>query len=694
MTSAPSRAGLERLLRPAHIAVFGGRFAERVVAQCRRAGFTGEIWPVHPERREILGCPAVRSVAELPGAPDAAFIGVNRHATVRLVAELGERGCGGAVCYASGFAEVDEEGARLQRELVRAAGTMPLLGPNCYGFINYLDGALLWPDQHGGVPVSRGVAVITQSSNMAINITMNRRALPLAYVLTVGNQATVGIAELVAALARDGRVSAIGVHVEALDDVCAFAGAVAEARGAGVPVVALAMGRSEQGRALAVSHTASLAGSDAVLAAFLDRLGVARLGSLPELLETLKLLHAAGPLAGNALVSLSCSGGEAGLMADAAHGRRLEFRPFTSADEARIRSTLNPLVTLSNPFDYHTFDWGSRERLTDTFTAVLQSSFDLAMLVLDLPRGDRCDDSEWQLALQALADARTATGGAAAVVTTLPELMPEDEAARWMERGLVPLLGVDEAMAAAEAAAFAGRAPAPFRPWPVSVRPPREPAATLGEFEAKRMLAGVGVRIPRGALCATELELDAALSELHFPLVAKASAPDLAHKSEHHGVRLGLADTAAVREAFGALRPMGTAVLVEEMVSDGVVELIVGVSRDPVVGLHLALGLGGVLAEALRDVAIVPLPATAGEIHAALEGLRGSGLLHGYRGRAAADVDAVVQTALAVQSLVDAERDTLMELDINPLIVRPAGYGAVAVDALIRRSANADEEAS
>ncbi|TIX78559.1 MAG: acetate--CoA ligase family protein, partial [Mesorhizobium sp.] len=193
---------LERLLRPRTIAVFGGAQAAAVVAQSIKMGFAGEIWPVHPTKEKVAGRKAYRSVADLPAAPDAAFVGVNRHLTIEVVKALAERGAGGAVCFAAGFLETeayDEDGERLQAELVAAAGQMPIIGPNCYGLINYADGALLWPDQHGGIRLAeggRGVAIITQSSNIAINMTMQKRGLPIAFLMTAGNQAQTGLSEM------------------------------------------------------------------------------------------------------------------------------------------------------------------------------------------------------------------------------------------------------------------------------------------------------------------------------------------------------------------------------------------------------------------------------------------------------------------------------------------------------------------
>ena len=251
-----SSSGVARLLRPRRIAVIGGEAAARVAEQCDRMGFDGALWPVHPSRETVAGRPVFRSIDALPGTPDAAFVGVNRHATIDAVAALSRLGAGGAVCYASGFLEA-ADGGRLQRDLVDAAAGMPIIGPNCYGFINYLDATPLWPDQHGGRrldPAEKGVAIVTQSSNIAISMTMQQRALPVAYMVTAGNQAQLDVSCLALALLDDARVSAIGLHVAGFHSVAGFEALARRARERNVPV--MKTGRSAQGRAAEYSHTA------------------------------------------------------------------------------------------------------------------------------------------------------------------------------------------------------------------------------------------------------------------------------------------------------------------------------------------------------------------------------------------------------------------------------------------------------
>jgi acyl-CoA synthetase (NDP forming) len=514
---------------------------------------------------------------------------------------------------------------------------------------------------------------------------MQRRGLPLAYVLTLGNQAKVGLSTCIAALVDDPRVSAIGLHIEGIDDVAAFDAAARQALAAKKPIVALKTGRSAAGAALALSHTASLAGSDDAMTAFLQRLGIARVGSLPVLLETLKLLHAGGPLAGRAVVSLSCSGGEASLMADAAEGRRLSFRPFDEAQQARVRATLGELVTVSNPLDHHTFIWNQPDQLRATFSVVLACGFDLALLLLDLPRADRCDPADWQVSLDAWRDARDLTGARAAVLATLPECLPESLAERLVADGIAPLAGIEEALQAAEAAANIGAAQRAGMPTPLLPAGPLvgEPA-TLDEWEGKRLLGRYGLAHPGGKCVTTPAAAVAAAEMLGFPVVVKAVGRAVPHKSELGAVALNLRDAAAVEGAARRMVGLGEAILVEPMVQDGVAELIVGISRDPQLGLCLIVGTGGVLVALLNDRALLLLPTTAEAVRAAILSLRLAPLLDGFRGRPSGDLDAAVQAVLAVARCAEAHAERLAELDVNPLIVRSAGRGAVAADALVR----------
>ena len=656
---------LSRLLSPRSIAVFGGGWAVKVIEECDRMGFEGEVWPVHPTKARIAGRRAYPSVAALPDAPDAAFVGVNRHATLEVVRDLRARGGGGAVLFASGFSETGD--ADLTAGLLEAAGDMPVLGPNCYGLVNALDGAVIWPDQQGLGRVERGVAILSQSSNIAITLTMQRRGLPVAYVACLGNAAQVVLAGFAEALLADDRVTALGLYVEGIGDAGAFADIVARARAAGKGVVVLKAGRSEAGRAAAATHTASLAGEAVVSSAYLAQIGAGEVASLPELVETLKILHVHGPIRAERLVSVSCSGGEAGLMADAGAAAGVTFAPIPEAEAGRLSDVLGPLVTIANPLDYQTFIWGDAPRMAEVFTAAVEAG-DAGLFVLDLPRADRCSTASYDEVFTALSAARLVTGKPVFTVATLHDSVDEAVAARLTAAGAVPLQGIAESFAAIRVAS----APPPRAGWR-----PLAPASAAGGFldeaQAKALLAGAGVAVPKG-VCAPRLD-GLSIDGLSPPFALKGLG--FAHKSEAGVVRLGLMSLDAAAPMPGA-----TGYLCEEMVRGGVAEVLIGARRDPVYGLALTIGMGGTEAELLADTATLVAPVTADDVFAAFRTLRLWPLLDGYRGRPLADVRAAVRAVLAVQDAMIAD-DALSEIEINPLIVTETG--AVAADALIRK---------
>ena len=678
---------LTRLLQPKRIAVVGGQAAARVAEQCQRLGFGGEVWPVHPRHERVAGLPAFASVATLPAAPDAAFVGVNRTTAVDVVRALRERGAGGVVCYASGFREA-AEGADLQDALLAAAGAMPLVGPNCYGCLNLLDGVALWPDQHGATklaPGQHGVGIVTQSSNIAISMTMQRRGLPIAHLITAGNQAQLGVADLAAALLADPRVSAVGVHVEGFDDLQAWERLAAKARQQRIPLVALTVGRTRLGQTLALSHTASLAGNAAGTDALLARLGIGNSPSIAAFLEALKVLHVHGPLPGRRLGSMSCSGGEAGLMADAVAETALTLPPLGEA-AAAVKEAVHPLVTVSNPLDYHTFAWGDAAALRGTFSAFARGPFDVAALVLDLPRADRCDAADWHITLNAFETAMADVAVAGAVIATLPENLPEAEAASLIDHGIAPLGGVGEALAAIDCAAAIGEAWAQSPAPPLLIvrqLPPSESPRIkqVDEASAKAQMAAYGVAVPLGHSASTAAEAAAIAEQLAAPVAVKALG--VAHKTERGAVRFPLECPKAIAAAAQDLLPLGNGqVLVERSVEGVVAELIVGVTRDPALGLLLTIGSGGTLVELMQDSATLLLPTTATAIEKAIAGLRCAPLLRGYRGRPCANEAAVVAAIQAIATFAAAHQETLAELDVNPLAA--TADGAIALDAFLR----------
>ena len=709
-TVAESKA-LRRLFSPRHIAVFGGASAQEVVRQCQALGFGGQIWPVHPTRKEMEGLACFASVHDLPEAPDASFVAVPRQATVDIVRQLAARGAGGAICYASGFAEVGGDGVALQAALVEAAGGMALIGPNCYGMLNYLDGVALWPDQHGGQRQSQGVALITQSGNIGLNLTMQTRGLPLAYLITVGNKAGNSMESLVESLLSDPRVTVIGMHIEGLDDVAAFSRVALKALRQGVPLVALKAGSSALGAQTAMSHTSSLAGPDALYDALFARCGIARVRDPAGLIETCKFLHVHGPLTGKRIISASCSGGEASLVADLAQPRGLEMPAIPPVAQTRLRAVLGDKVNVANPLDYHTYIWGDLAAQTECFSGLMDCGFDASLLVLDYPRLDRCSADSWGTTVDAFVAAARNRSHGATVVASLPEDLPEVYANALIAQGIAPMHGIPDCLDAIAHAAHIGYArtrlahlqpladlvlltgTGPSATMDHSPTAPKYAASTasshtLNEAAGKQALAAFGLPVPRGQVVSAAQAPDFADS-LGYPVVVKAVSAQLAHKTEAGGVQLQVQNAQAVRAAVARMGALSERFLVEQMATQVVAEIIVGVQRDAQFGLSLTVGAGGILVELLQDAQTLLFPVARDEVLQALRALKCWPLLAGFRGKAAGDVEALLDAVLAIAAYAHAHAHTLLELDVNPVLVLPAGQGVLAVDVLIRLAGEA-----
>ena len=669
---------LFRLLNPKSLAVIGGgAWGEAVLTQAKKFGYQGALYAVHPVKQEIAGTRAYPSVIDLPEVPDAAFIGINREATIGAVERMRKIGAGGGVCFASGYAEASGEdisGTDAQARLLKAAGDMPILGPNCYGFINALDGVAVWPDQHGCKRVDSGVAILTQSSNISINMTMQTRGLPIGYMITAGNQAQTTQADIAFTLLDDPRVTAIGLHIEGFGDLTRWEALATKAHSKSVPLVALKVGKSTHAQAATISHTASLAGGDTAAQAFLDRLGILRSPDLPSFLETLKLLHVAGPLESNQISSISCSGGEASLVADMADHHDLTFPELTVEQKQSLFDALGPKVALANPLDYHTYIWRDEQAMTAAWSAMAAPHIALTLVVLDYPRDDICDASDWACATNAALRMREITGRPVAVAASLPELMPESVAEQLIASGVVPFAGLAEALNAIEAATIPKKMPSSE---PVLRRPAPDHTETLSEYDAKKTLSAHGLSIPK----AIQTNHSAAgLDTLEFPVVVKAEG--MAHKSDVGGVILDCNTLTDVQVAMESMTDISS-FHVEEMCAPGA-ELLVGITQDPALGYLLTMGAGGILTELLDDTQSLLIPSTSSDIEQALTRLKMYPLLTGYRGATPCNLSAIVDAILAVQSYVVTQDGAVAEVEINPLICGPDS--AVAADALIRKA--------
>jgi acyl-CoA synthetase (NDP forming) len=688
---------IRRLIAPRSIALIGaGAWTDAVAAGNTAIGYQGTVWRVHPTRASTAATTYYRSVAELPAAPDAAFVAVPNHEAPAVAGALAARGAGGFVCFSAGFSETGSPlGHRLTQELVSHAGSLPFFGPNCYGFVNFFDRAAMMPDQVVGERRDRGVALICQSGTIALTLMFNDRSLPIGCLFTVGNQTRLAIEDLIEVLCDDPRVTAFGLYLEGIKDAAAFARAAHKARSAGKPIAVVKSGRTASAVRTAHSHTGALAGEDSVFEAFCRQAGIARCDTLGALCETLKLFHVGGALPGRKVLIMGASGGDMAMTADVSRSLELDFAALPDDKAATLRELLTDRVTVANPFDIHTYLWFDPPALGKVFGTVLQSGYDAVGFVLDCPPEQKADTGSFDAVIDvfiAAAQAAAAEGvsSRAALIASLPETISARIRERCLRGGVVPLQGLREAL---EALSLAGGVGATWRGESrVHLQVPSVSAAaggpvtqayTLSEAEGKLRLAAFGVRVPLGRVVALG-DVPQTAAALGFPVVIKAVGAHLEHKTELGGVVLNVRSTAEASAAGERLAALSDTLLVEEMTTDGVAEILVGVIVDPQFGQVLVLGAGGVLTELLSDSASLLPPWNRESIRGALGRLAAAKLLDGYRGKPPGDMDALIDAILGVARYASANMATLVEIDVNPIIVRPAGKGVVAVDTMIR----------
>jgi acetyl-CoA synthetase len=541
--------------------------------------------------------------------------------------------------------------------------------------------------------IERGVALICQSGTIALTLMFNDRSLPVGYLFTVGNQTRIAVEDLIERLSEDPRVTAFGLYLEGIKDPARFAAAAAKARDTGKPIAIVKSGRTDAAARTAHSHTGALAGADTVFEAFCRQAGLARCDTLGTLCETLKLLHLGGPLTGRRVLVMGASGGDMAMTADVARHLELDFAPLAEEPAAGLRALLGDRVTIANPFDIHTYLWFEPAALGKVFATVMHAGYDAVGFMLDCPPDGRSDTSAFDAVIDVFIAAAAGARTRAALVSSLPETTGARVREKCLRGGVVPLQGQREALEALALGAAVGTA---WREEPnPELRPPSDRGQlragrvrNLAEDEGKSALAAFGLVTARGRSGPAEDAVAAAVA-IGFPVVVKAVGAHLEHKTEVGGVILNVRNAEEAAAAVARLERLSATLLVEPMIDDGVAEILAGVIVDPQFGQVLVIGAGGIFTELLADsVSLLP-PWNPARVAAAVERLGAARrLLGGLRSKPAGDLAALVAAVLAVGRYAAAHRDTLVEIDVNPIIVRPDGKGAVAVDALIRTLEN------
>ena len=692
MLSDTRRKNLKRALNPRTVCYIGGSFLEHTINANRRMGFDGEVWAVNPKLDDLAGVPCFKSVADLPGAPDATFIAVKREMTNEIVAELNAMHAGGAICYAAGYREVGGVGIELEAELVANAGELALVGPNCYGINNFLHGVPLLAIPSLGERIERGAAFIAQSGNLCINVSNNQRSAPLAYVISCGNQSVLDISDYVDVLIDDPAITSFALFIETIPDIAQFSRIAARALEADKPIVAHKAGVSAMGKKLALSHTASLAGDDEMYQALFDRLGIIRVEAPADMLETVKCITHTGVPEGKRIVAYTCSGGDSETMADLAEPFGVELPQPSAAQYATLRQVMPDFANITNPFDYNTNFWGNYEVLSEMFPVLVDERIDAGLLIMDTSPASVSGESDGSHnVLRAFCHTKAKTGIPMAWTTSMPENSTPRAREIAHNSGVAAMQGIREGVHALIKTCLFGerrrelmaRGEVESLVVPPAVKLAGEPRA-LNEADSKAALAAYGLPVPAGRV-APVAEAGAAAEAIGFPVALKLLSDTILHKTDVGGVALDLRDRKAVDEAAGdmAARLGIERVLIEPMAPKPVAEFIVGVTHNDSFGPVLVIGAGGILVELFRDSVSLLLPVTEEDVRRAIAGLKVAKLLDGFRGAPKGDTDALVAAVMAVAAYAHDNRANLAELDVNPLFVLPEGV--VAVDALIRK---------
>ncbi|WBV42812.1 acetate--CoA ligase family protein [Pseudoroseomonas cervicalis] len=688
---------LSALLAPRSVAVIGAsgdatRIGGRPIAYMQSLGYQGRILPVNPKHGMVQGLPAFASVAELPEVPEAAIIAVPAAAAGPALQQLAERGVKAAIMFSAGFAEMGEAGEAEQDRMVAAARAhgMRLLGPNCLGLFNARTGfyGTFTSSLERGTPKPGPIGIASQSGAYGMHLFGLARdhGLGLSCVVTTGNEADLNVGHMIGWMAQDPDTEVIAAYAEGIRDADSFLAALELARRNRKPVVMMKVGRSAVGSAAARSHTASIAGDDAVTDAVLAEYGVVRARTTEEMLDIARLAARRIYPAGNSLGVLTISGGAGVLISDAAEAVDLPMPPMPEAAQQALRDAL-PYCAPQNPVDC-TAQALNDLSLVGTFAKSLVEQGGYSSILSFFTHAGGAASVAPRLR-QELAAVRAAHPDRLFVLSVLaePELVRQFEA-----DGFTVFEDPSRAVAAIHAMGRYGESFARAAPPPPAALPPVTlPPTTPSEAEAKRILAQAGIPAAPEETCATAEAAVAAAERIGFPVVLKILSPDILHKSEIGGVLLNISDSAAVRDGFSLLLQRAKeaapaarieGVLVAKQLSGGV-ECILGVHRDPVFGPVAMFGLGGIFVEILKDVSFRRCPFGEAEAEEMIRSIKGFPLLAGARGRPPADIDALKTMLSRLSVFAHQAGPRLAGIDLNPVFAMPAGQGAFAADAVI-----------
>ena len=690
-------SSLDSLLRPRSVAVLGAsndptRIGGRPIAYMLSQGFAGTILPVNPNRAEVQGLPAFLNVAALPHVPDTAIVAVPADVAVQAVDDLGARGVRSAIVFTAGFAEMNDAGAAAQARMMEAARRhgMRLVGPNCLGLFNARIGfyPIFSSSFENGWPRPGRIGIASQSGAYGTHVfaTARNRGIGTPICVTTGNEGDVTIGDVIGWLAEDPDTDVIAAYAEGIHRAGSFLDALAAARAARKPVVMMKVGTSTVGAHAAQSHTASIAGDDAVTDAVLREFGVVRARTTEEMLDIAMTATKRIYPVRNTLGVITISGGAGVLISDAAERLGLPLPEMPADAQARLKALL-PFAAPRNPVDC-TAQAFNDMTLIGTFTDSMIEDGGYASILGFFTQVGGADS----MAPRLRAQLRASMARHPDRLWVLSVVAPPARIAEYEGDGFTVFEDPTRAVVAIHAMGRFGDA---FSAGLV-MQPPEVPEVALpmtspNEAAAKRLLAAAGIPAAPEAECATAEEAVRAAEGFGYPAVLKILSPDIVHKSDIGGVMVGVQDAGAVQAGFATILDRARAaapdariegVLVAKQLRGGV-ECIMGITQDPVFGPVALFGLGGIFVEVLRDVALHRCPFGPDVAERMIRSIRGAPILLGVRGRPPADVPALAAVLARLSAFAVQAGPRLRAVDLNPVFAMPDGQGAYAVDAVI-----------
>ncbi|HEY7806953.1 MAG TPA: acetate--CoA ligase family protein [Croceibacterium sp.] len=697
-----TNAQIDRLLRPRSVAVIGasdrqGALGATLLSNLVKYEFHGQIYPVNPKRDELLGLKVYHSVEEFPEGIDCAVLAIPRDFVLGTVKSLGEKGCGAVVIYSAGFSEAGEQGMKDQQELASIANahSMIIEGPNCLGCTNYVERVpLTFVQTNMRTPPkgTRAVGIASQSGALAavLATTLFARDGYVSISVSTGNEAVSGVEDYVEWLVDDPDTHVIAMYVESLRRPQAFLAAARRAREAGKPIVMLHPGKSNKAQESAATHTGAMAGDYALMKAKVAREGVIFAETLEELADIATMAVTCKALPGANMAVLGESGALRGLAFDIAEDIGLDLVDLNDENTPALRAILPDYVPVSNPTDITALGLSEPEIYTKVLTVLLEDER-VGSVVASIIQSDPITCAIKMPHIIKVLEEGTFPKPLVFAAVDEGARVPPEYIEGLRQVGIPWFPSTERAYRAiARLADLAKRDLTDRSQAPLPVPGLDAAGGVIPEYRAKALLKPLGIPFPESTFAATAGEAASAADALGYPVALKAQAAALGHKSDAGGVMLNLKSADEVRAAFdkmygnvasydAAIRLDG--VLVEKMGAMGV-EMIVGAKNDPEWGPVVLAGFGGVTAEILKDVKLFTPDMGAEQVKAGLLSLRQAPLLKGWRGAAPRDVDALADLIVQIGRIMTGN-PRIREIDLNPVIVHPAGQGVVALDALM-----------